>query len=84
MSIEQKVKEIVFQQLKSSPGHCNFVTTVEDVKMETALEDLCLDSLDLIEIVFEVETTLQVNIIDQDAENWKTVGDVVRSVENND
>jgi len=39
--------------------------------------DLGADSLDVVELVMEIEKTFDINIPDQDAEGFKTVGDAV-------
>ena len=42
------------------------------------LEDLNADSLDLVELMMALEDELDMEIPDEDAENFKTVGDVVK------
>ena len=46
---------------------------------ETAnfVADLGADSLDVVELVMEIEKKFDINIPDQDAETFKTVGDAV-------
>ena len=49
------------------------------VKMEASInEDLLLDSLDQVELVMALEERFQVDIDDETAGSWKTIGDVVR------
>lgn len=45
------------------------------------VEDLNLDSLDLVELVMTLEEKLGKEISDEEAEGLKTVGDVVRFIE---
>ena len=68
-----KVKEIIVEHLG-----------VDDstVTMDAALvEDLKADSLDTVEMVMTLEEEFSVEIEDADAEGLKTVGDVVRFIE---
>ena len=44
------------------------------------LEDLNADSLDIVELIMALEDELDMEIPDEDAENFVTVGDVVRFV----
>jgi acyl carrier protein len=44
-------------------------------------DDLGADSLDCVELVMLVEEEFDIEIADEDAENWKTVQDVVSYVE---
>lgn len=44
---------------------------------ETTILDGYIDSLDLGEIVFEIERRLNTQIADDEVENWQTVGDIV-------
>ena len=67
------VKEIIVEHLG-----------VDDstVTMDAALvEDLKADSLDTVEMVMTLEEEFSVEIEDADAEGLKTVGDVVRFIE---
>lgn len=67
--IFEKVKGIVVEQLG-----------VEEtaVKMEaTFVDDLSADSLDIVELVMEIEEEFDMEIPDADAEKIVTVGDVV-------
>lgn len=48
-----------------------------EVKPEMTLEgDLCMDSLDLVELVMGLEEEFDLTISDEDAEQWKTVEDI--------
>ena len=44
-------------------------------------QDLGADSLDLVEITMAVEEEFGVDISDEDAEGWKTPGDIIRYLE---
>jgi acyl carrier protein len=47
----------------------------------TKLASFHLDSLDYVELVQELEDIFQVEINDQAAKEWLTVGDIVKTVE---
>lgn len=53
----------------------------ESVTMEASfIDDLNADSLDIVELVMALEDELEMEIPDEDVENFKTVGDVVNYV----
>ena len=69
MNIEQKVKDIIVQQLGVDP---------EKVKSAASfVEDLGADSLDTVELVMAFEEEFGVEIPDEEAEKIRTVGDAV-------
>jgi acyl carrier protein len=51
------------------------------IGMDTTFEELQIDSLDKINISFEVEEMFSIQIPDDSLNTLKTVGDVVRGVE---
>lgn len=72
-SIEQKVKDIIVEQLSVNP---------EQVTPEAKfIEDLGADSLDVVELVMAFEEEFGVEVPDEDAEKLLTVGDVVKYIE---
>ena len=53
----------------------------ESVTLEASfIDDLNADSLDIVELVMALEDELEMEIPDEDVENFKTVGDVVEYV----
>ena len=66
-----KVADIVVAKLKIDRDR---------VKDNATLEDLGADSLDLVELVMKFEEQFGIEISDEEAENLKTVGEVVDSV----
>ncbi len=69
----EKVCEIIAAQLD---------VDTEEITMETSLtKDLEADSLDAVEIIMELEEEYNIEIPDEVAEEFKTVGDLVRCVE---
>lgn len=73
-NVYDKVANIVAEQLG---------ITLEDITMETTLEDLNADSLDVVEVIMELESVFNMEIPDEEAEKIKTVGGLVEYVENN-
>lgn len=71
-SIEEKVRAIIVEQLDAN----------EDEVVPDALfdEDLGADSLDLVELVMQMEDEFDVEIPDEDAENIRTVQDAINYV----
>lgn len=69
--IFERIKEIVVDQLGVND---------EDVKLKTNfVEDLDADSLDLFQVIMEIEDAFNVKV--EDVENIKTVADAVSFIE---
>ncbi len=75
MSIEQKVKEIVAEQLERD---INEVTAAASF-----VDDLGADSLDIVELVMKMEEEFEIEIPDEEAEKIKTVQNVVDYIQAN-
>ena len=72
MSVEEKVKNIIVEQLG---------VDMESVTPEASfIDDLGADSLDIVELVMTMEEEFDLDIPDEDAEKMKTVGDVVKYI----
>jgi acyl carrier protein len=72
-SVEQKVRDIVVEQLGVKP---------EQVTPEAKfIEDLGADSLDVVELVMALEEEFGNEIPDEEAEKLTTVGDVIKFIE---
>ncbi len=70
MDLEQKVINIVQQQLNIAP---------EKIKAKSSfLNDLNADSLDIVELIMAMEEEFELDIPDAEAEALKTVEDVVK------
>ncbi len=68
-----KVKAILVDQLDVED---------ESVTMESSIsDDLGADSLDVVDMVMSLEEEFDIEIPDEDIENMKTVGDIVRFIE---
>jgi acyl carrier protein len=72
-SVEQRVKEIIVEQLG-----VNADQVTADAKF---IEDLGADSLDTVELVMALEEEFGQEIPDEEAEKLQTVGDVIKYIE---
>lgn len=54
----------------------------DEVTLETVLEDLNFDSLDMIEIAMDIEDEFNVEVPDEALEKFITIGDIVEFLEN--
>ena len=71
----EKVRAILVDQLDVEE---------EKVTMEASVtEDLGADSLDFVDLVMSLEEEFDVEIPDDQVENIKTVGDIVKYIEDN-
>ena len=71
-TVEQKVIDIIVEQLKVSP---------EEVTLEASfIDDLGADSLDLVELIMAMEEEFGLEISDEDAEKIQTVQDAVNYI----
>ena len=67
-----KLKEIIADKLSID---------VEEITLDSSfIDDLNADSLDIVELIMALEDELEMEIPDEDVENFKTVGDVVNYV----
>lgn len=67
MDTMQKVKEIISRQ-----------TDIDEEKLSdnTTLEDIVADSLDIVEMLMEIEEVFDIDIPDEEAEKLSTVGEL--------
>lgn len=70
MAVFEKVQEIIVEELGKE---------VEEVKMETSFDELDADSLDVFQVISEIEDAFDIQI--ETEEGLKTVGDLVAYVE---
>ena len=71
----EKVRDILCEQLEQN---------ADTVTMESlVMEDLGADSLDVVDIVMSIEDEFEIEVPDEVIENVKTVGDIIKFVEEN-
>ena len=73
MDIFEQVKKILCDQLDLEEEQVN-----EDSEV---IDDLGADSLDIVDLVMTLEEEFDTEIPDEDIENLKTVGDIVKYME---
>jgi acyl carrier protein len=69
----EKVKEILCEQLDMEEDKVTAEASIVD--------DLGADSLDVVDLVMSFEEEFDIEIPDEDVENMKTVGDMVKYIE---
>lgn len=72
-SVEERVIEIVCENLGVSKDQVNRSTSFQ--------EDVGADSLDIVELVMELEEEFDIQIPDTEAEKIKTVGEAIDFIE---
>ena len=71
----EKVRDIIVDQLDAD---------ADAVTLEASIiDDLGADSLDVVDLVMSIEEEFDVEVPDEEVENMKTVGDIVKFVEAN-
>ncbi len=75
MAVEEKVKQIIVEQLG--------VDEAEVTPSASFVDDLGADSLDQVELIMAFEEAFDIEIPDEDAEKIKTVQDAVDYVDKN-
>jgi acyl carrier protein len=73
MSVEQKVKQIIVEQLGVDENQVDGTASFVD--------DLGADSLDIVELVMAFEEAFELDIPDEDAEKITTVKDSIDYIE---
>jgi acyl carrier protein len=74
MSVEQRVKQIIVEQLGVDENQVDSSASFVD--------DLGADSLDIVELVMAFEEAFDIDIPDEDAEKITTVKDAIDYIEN--
>jgi acyl carrier protein len=71
--IFDKIRDIIAEQLQ---------VDADTITPETSLmKDLEADSLDAVEIIMGIETEFSIEIPDEDAEKFQSIGDIAKYVE---
>ncbi|MBC7327447.1 acyl carrier protein [bacterium] len=70
--IAERVRNIVAERLNVNP---------EEVTLETTFEDLGADSLDVMDLIMELEQEFDIEIPDEDAEKIRTIEDVINYIQ---
>ncbi|MCQ2559914.1 MAG: acyl carrier protein [Clostridia bacterium] len=74
MSIEERIKNIILEQL---------TVEEEEINPEASFQgDFGADSLDIVELIMAMEEEFKINIPDEEAEKIRTVGEAISYIEN--
>ena len=72
----EKIRSIISEQLS--------IDDVDTITLDNSLtEDLEADSLDAVEVIMALEDEFGIEIPDEEAEHFKTIGDICKFIENN-
>ncbi|MBQ6826230.1 MAG: acyl carrier protein [Clostridia bacterium] len=71
----EKIKELLANQLDADESLMSMETNIAS--------DLGADSLDVVELLSEIEDEFDIEIPDEDIETIKTIGDLVEYIQNN-
>ncbi len=75
MDILEKVKKLISEQLDVEEANIQESSSIAD--------DLGADSLDVVDLVMAIEDEFSIEIPEDQVENIKTVGDIVKYIEDN-
>lgn len=73
MEVFEKIRDIIADQLDADKDSITETSVITD--------DLGADSLDVVDLVMAIEDEFSVEIPEDEVENIKTVGDIVKYVE---
>ena len=75
-------KDEIFNKVKTILiDHTGF-SEPDRVSMDSKLkEDINVDSLDTFEIIYDIENEFQIKVVDEDAQNFTTIADIVNYIE---
>ena len=71
----EKVRDILCDQLDLEQDEVTMTSNI--------VENLGADSLDMVDLVMSIEDEFELVVADEDVEGIKTVGDIVRYIEEN-
>lgn len=74
----EKVCKVIASNVMMDDVDANSLSEVTNLE-----EDLNMDSLDAVEVVMALEDAFDVTIPDEDAEKFRTIGDIVAYIEQN-
>lgn len=75
LMVFERIRKILCDQLDLEEDN---VTMESDI-----VEDLEADSLDVVDLMMTIEDDFSIEVPDEEIENFRTVGDVVRFIEEN-
>lgn len=72
--MEEKVIELICEKLGKNKSEVTLSSKL--------VEDLGADSLDVVELIMAFEDEFNVSLPDEDVQNMKTIGDIVKYINN--
>ena len=70
----EEIRDIIAEQLS--------IDDLDELTLDTSLkDDLNADSLDTVEVIMALEDKYDIEIAEEDAEELKTIGDIVNYIE---
>ena len=70
----EEIRDIIAEQLS--------IDDLDELTLDTSLkDDLNADSLDAVEVIMALEDEFDIEIPDEEAENFKTIGNIVEYIE---
>lgn len=76
LSAEEKIRLVIFNSFNGFFGH-HKINTPDELKREhNFIDDFGADSLDIAEMLLDVEDAFDCTIIEEDAEKIETIGDL--------
>ena len=74
----------MFEKIRSIISELLSFDDLDTITLDTSLtEDLEADSLDAVEVIMALEDEFGIEIPDEEAEHFKTIGDICKFIENN-
>lgn len=71
---------MVFEKIRSIIAD-QFELDEDTITPDSTMDDLGIDSIDAVELVMSIEDEFDLEIPDEEMDNFKTVGDVVHYIE---
>ncbi|MCD8151091.1 MAG: acyl carrier protein [Clostridiales bacterium] len=68
----EEIREVIAEQLEFDP---------DDIKPESTWEELKIDSLDIVDMMFTLESQYDIELPEDEMENVRTVGEMAALVE---
>ena len=73
--VYEKIKQMLAEQLDADEDEMNMDTNIAT--------DLGADSLDVVQLLSEIEAEFDIEIPDEEIENIRTIGDLTEYIQNN-
>jgi len=75
----ENTKEQIFEKVQKIINDKNNID-LHEIKLESNVIDLAMDSLDMVELCIEIEKEFDISVSDSYVENWNTVENIVNDI----